>query len=461
MLEIRYLPLNGLVPYARNARTHSAAQILKLKASLVEYGWTTPMAVAGNKMIAGHGRLLAAIELASEGVAIPRNDDPTLGPTVDLSHLTPTQQRAYVIADNRLALDAGWDSELLTLELHDLQLDDFDMSLTGFDLGELDAFFAEPKPPRSADPDEVPDLSADVVSRRGDVWLLGEHRLACGDSTSGEDVARLMQGEEAALCFTSPPYAQQRAYATGAGLSDWDALMQGVFAAVPMADDGQILVNLGLVHKEYEWQPYWEAWIEWMRTTGWRRFGWYVWDQGFGLPGAQKGRLANSFEFVFHFNRKAGRTRKTKHKQAENIAVGHGGAMRSLDGKVKPLTNPNSSLQPTKIPDSVIRITRQTGGIGKGIDHPAVFPVKLPVELIATFTDPGMLVYEPFSGSGTTIIAAEQINRRARAMEIAPEYVDVAIKRFEQVTEIKATLAGDGRTFAEIAAERAVGLAAE
>jgi len=143
-----------------------------------------------------------------------------------------------------------------------------------------------------------------------DAEPVGGHRLLCGDATIADDVARLMDGEEADICFTSPPYAQQRDYKTGP--QDWDALMQGVFSILPLTHDAQVLVNLGLVHRDGEWLPYWDGWIEWMREVGWRRFGWYVWDQGPGLPGDWNGRLAPSHEFIFHFNRIATRTRKTK-----------------------------------------------------------------------------------------------------------------------------------------------------
>jgi DNA modification methylase len=131
-----------------------------------------------------------------------------------------------------------------------------------------------------------------------------------------------MAGEEADICFTSPPYAQQRDYKSGP--QDWDALMEGVFSLLPAKHDAQVLVNLGLVHRDGEWLPYWDGWIEWMRSAGWRRFGWYVWDQGPGLPGDWNGRLAPSHEFIFHFNRVAEGARKTKDKLPENnIAVIH------------------------------------------------------------------------------------------------------------------------------------------
>ncbi|RYU55694.1 site-specific DNA-methyltransferase, partial [Methylolobus aquaticus] len=139
------------------------------------------------------------------------------------------------------------------------------------------------------------------VSRPGDVWALGAHRLICGDAADPDIVAALMADDRARLCFTSPPYGNQRDY-TGAGSGDWDVLMRGVFAHLPLTADGQVLVNLGLIHRDNEFQPYWNGWLDWMRTQGWRRFGWYVWDQGPGMPGDWAGRFAPSFEFIFHFN---------------------------------------------------------------------------------------------------------------------------------------------------------------
>jgi DNA modification methylase len=267
-------------------------------------------------------------------------------------------------------------------------------------------------------------------------------------------MAALMGGKEADLCFTSPPYGQQRDY-TG-GLCDWDVLMRGVFSILPVKADAQVLVNLGLIHRGGEWLPYWEGWIEWMRAAGWRRFGWYVWDQGPGMPGDWAGRFAPSHEWIFHFNRKAVATRKTKNKLAANIKVmtGNRGGMRRGDGSVSGRSNPAASLQPRKIPDSVVRIMRHKARGNFQTAHPAIFPVDLPGEFINAYSDPEDIVFEPFSGSGTQLIAAQKNGRACYAMEIAPAYVDVAVERWQAFTGEAATLDGDGRTFDAIAAER-------
>lgn len=438
-LAVTYRKVETLIPYARNPRTHSDEQIARIAASIAEFGWTNPILVDGEHgVIAGHGRLLAARKLGLAEV-----------PVIELAHLTPAQKRAYVIADNRLALDAGWDQAMLALEFAELADAGFDLDLTGFSASEIEGLLdaieeTEPSAEedtsalvRDADEDDVIPPAV-AVTRPGDLWLLGEHRLLCADSRDAAAVARLIEGERAHLLFTSPPYANQRDYTTG-GIADWDALMQGVFGAARAAlrEDAQLLVNLGLVHRDNEWQPYWDGWIEWMRSQGWRRFAWYVWDQGPGMPGDWQGRLAPSFEFVFHFNRSTRKPNKIvpcKHAGQESHlrADGSSTAMRGKDGEVGGWTHKGQPTQDTRIPDSVIRVMRHKGKIGQDIDHPAVFPVALPEFAIKAYTDSGDVVFEPFGGSGTTMLAAQRTGRICRSVEVAPEYVDVAIKRFQQ-----------------------------
>jgi len=315
---------------------------------------------------------------------------------------------------------------------------------------------AQPQVPKAGltDPDAIPDPPKKPITKPGDLWLLGEHRVLCGDSTNAEHVARLMAGEKAGLLFTSPPYGQQRDYteASKAHTADWDKLMCGVFANIPMADDGQVLVNLGLIHRDNEWIPYWENWIQWMRGQGWRRFGWYVWDQGCGLPGDWAGRLAPSFEFIFHFNRTAVHLKKwiPTTMESQERAKGKQRAarvgkfipqMRGADGKVRNMSSPEKAGQPFKIPDSVIRVHRNMANDIARKEHPATFSVELPAFTLSTWSG---LVFEPFCGSGTTLIAAEQLGRRCFGMEIEPRYCDVIVRRWEEFTGRKAALENAG-----------------
>ena len=354
-LVVEYRPIDSLMCYARNARTHSDSQVAEIAGSIREFGFTNPVLVAEDgTLIAGHGRVLAARKLGMADV-----------PTIVLAGLSETQRRALVLADNRIAINAGWDNELLALELIDLQDAGFDLGLTGFTGDEIADLLHSPDDDGDDGDDvanDIPEAVVDPVARTGDMWLLGDHRLLCGDSTSPADVARLMAGETAALCFTSPPYAQQRDYATG-GIGDWDALMRGVCGGLPMADDGQILVNLGLVHRNGEWQPYWTDWIAWMREQGGKRFGWYIWDQGPGLPGDWNGRLAPSFEFVFHFCRKPRKPNKIVECAHAGEKLG-GRGLRMKDGSIKEKTGAGQDINDYRVPDSCIRVMRHKGGLG-------------------------------------------------------------------------------------------------
>ncbi|WP_051213316.1 site-specific DNA-methyltransferase [Rubritepida flocculans] len=464
----------SLLPYAGNARTHSAEQVAQIAASILEFGFVAPVLVdERGEVIAGHGRLLAAQSLGLDTV-----------PTIVRAGLTEAQKAAYRLADNRIALNAGWDEALLAAELAKLQdTGEVDLAFTGFAAEEIDRLLAgldavatepgtgavaapavattaaatdAPAHEEAEDPaDAEPDPPRQAVTRPGDLWLLGEHRLLCGDSTDAAAVARVMGADRAALLFTSPPYGNQRDYTTG-GVTDWDALMQGVFQHLDGAlrRDAQVLVNLGLIHREGEWQPYWQGWLDWMRGQGWRRFGLYAWDQGPGLPGDWNGRLAPAFELVFHFNREARPPNKiVPCKWAGTPNKGSG--LRAADGEVKAYTHIGLPVQEMRIPDSVLRITRHKGR-GIETEHPAVFPVALPEFLMRAYTDEGDAVFEPFAGSGTTILAGQRTGRRVRAIELAPTYVDLAIARWRMLhPDLPVKLADDGRGYDAVAAARA------
>ena len=471
-------PVASLLPHARNARTHSEAQVAQIAAAIREWGWTVPVLVdEAGQLIAGHGRVLAAKSLGLLDV-----------PAMVARGWSEADKRAYALADNKLTLNAGWDADLLKGELFELRSDGFDLGLTGFGADEVAGLLGDLAEVAAADTGESGDASGggagigmgaasegdedpadaepvpprQAVARPGDLWRLGEHRLLCGDSTDAACVARVLGGERAALLFTSPPYGNQRAYTTG-GISDWDALMQGVFrhAREILQPDGQVLVNLGMIHREGEWQPYWDGWIAWMRDQGWRRFGWYVWDQGPALPGDWNGRLGPAFEFVFHFNT------TTRHPNkwipctwAGHIAPSKGG-LRAQDGKVGEWQHAGKGVQETRIPDGVLRITRHKA---RGIEtqHPAVFPVLLPEFVMHSYSSAGDLCFEPFGGSGTTMLAGQRSGRRVASIELAPVYVDLAIARWrEQFPSLPITLEADGRSFDAVAAERAQKEAAE
>ena len=427
--KIENIATAELIPYARNSRTHSDEQVAQIMASIREFGFCNPVLIdAAGTIIAGHGRVMAATRMKLETV-----------PCLRLSHLTDAQRRAYVIADNRIALSSSWDSELLSNELSDLHADEFDMALLGFDADELAALLDFEQLPGDENAgevveDEAPEPPVDPITKPGDLWILGTHRLLCGDSTKAADVLRLMAGEKADLCFTSPPYGQQRDYTKESDCSDWDKLMEGVFANLPMSEAGQVLINLGLIHRDGEWIPYWEQWIEWMRSHSWRRFGWYVWDKLSGMPGDWNGRFAPAFEFVWHFNKASSKPRKTVECKDAGRVVG--ARTRGVDGKLRTHTSTKNgdAVQSHKIHDSVIRC-----GTTKGRDneHPATMPIGAVVPFIESWDG---LVYEPFCGSGTTLIAAEQLNRKCYGMEISPAYCDVIVKRWENLTGKVATL---------------------
>ena len=420
-METTEAKTESLIPYEFNNRNHDQQQVDRIANSIQQFGFNQPIVVDDdNVILVGHGRLLAAQKLGLKKV-----------PVLKKTGLTETQKKAYRILDNKLQNDSTWSFDNLELELGFLEDNGFELEPWG--LEELRDLFT-PEEPEVYEDEGGGALPDETYIKRGDVIELGPHRVMCGDSTSTEDVVRLMAGQRAALCFTSPPYGQQREYTKECEekVLDWDGLMRGAFANLPMAEGGQVLVNLGMIHREGEWVPYWNGWIEWMRTQGWRSFGWYVWDQGFGLPGDWNGRFAPSHEFIFHFNKIAVQPSKCQAKKPENIKARHkgGSTMRGKDGVCKDFTNPEASAQPNKIPDSIVRINRMHGG--HSVDHPAIFPVEFPAFVMGCWDG---LAYEPFCGSGTTLIAADQLNRICYGMEISPKYCQVIIERYQKHCE--------------------------
>ncbi len=469
--KILLRPVAELRAHPGNARVHGTAQIEQIKVSMLAFGFTNPLLVdEAGVLIAGHGRLEAATALGIEKV-----------PTIVLRHLSSAQKEALRLADNRIAENATWDQVLLREALASVQAAEIDIATLGFSADELttiltaaadavpdgdvpetlqapavqvsgnDAAGTEEDDPADIEPEPL----RQAVTRPGDLWLLDDHRLLCGDSTDAASVSRVMGTDHAALLFTSPPYDHQRDYASG-GIPDWDALMQGVFQHLPaiLTEDGQVLVNLGLIHREGEWQPYWQGWLDWMRAQGWRRFGLYAWDQGPGLPGDWNGRLAPAFELVFHFNREVRRPNKIIPCRWAGHVNSEKGGLRAKDGTVGEWQHAGQGVQETRIPDSVLRITRHKAR-GIETEHPAVFPVALPEFLMRAYADEGDVVFEPFAGSGTTMLAGQRTGRRVRAIELAPAYVDLTIARWRMLhPDLPVTLTDDGRDYDAVTTAR-------
>jgi DNA modification methylase len=418
------VPCDSLNCDSANARTHPTKNIKALRASYKRFKQRKPVVVrkAGRVVEAGNGTLEVFRALGWTHIAAVIIDEPA------------TEAAAYALADNRSAELADWDTDILGANLEALIEDGIDVDDLGWTDDELAELIGiEPEPPGNTEgADDIPE-AVEVVTKTGDLWILGDHRLLCGDSTSEEAVARLMNGDRAGIVFTSPPYDNQRTYGLESKI-DWKALMYGIANGfdVACADDAQILVNLGLIRVKGEVKEYWRPFLDDMKQRGWKLFDWYVWDQTYGTPGHFGGHLAPSHEWIFHLNRgsvDALRPRRIKGPALQKKRAG----TRNKDGSLK--TIPTGKRNTTAINRSVATIPR-TSDRDPDNTHPAAFPVALADFFISSW--PGD-VYEPFSGSGTTIIACEQLNRRCFALEINPEYVDIAVRRWEKFTGKTAT----------------------
>lgn len=410
-LKVSYRSTSALIPYASNSRTHSDEQVAQIAASIHEFGWTNPIIVDDEGcIIAGHGRLLAAQRLGMKEV-----------PVIELGHLSKAQRRALVIADNKLALNAGWDMDLLKIELGDLNIEGFDMSIIGFSLEELDKLLAPPAEAGLTDPDEVPAAPKFPVAELGDVWLLDRHRLVCGDSTSADDVAKALNGVSPHLMVTDPPYGVNYD-------PSWrsKALKDGAKRA-----EGKVQND-----DKADWR---EAWALFPGDVA------YVWHAMKTSKIVYESLEACDFtirsEIVWAKNRLV-LSQGDYHPQHESCwyavkknAKGHWAAGRDQT--------------------TLWKIEHQKSETGHGTQKP-VEAMKRPIE---NNSSPGHAIYEPFSGSGTTIIACEMTGRTCHALELDPAYVDVAVERWQEFTGKQATLEGDGRTYDEIKASRLGGKA--
>lgn len=436
---IEHIATSMLIPYARNARTHSEQQVSQIAGSIQEFGFCNPVLIdASNGIIAGHGRVLAAQVLKLETV-----------PCLRLSHLTEAQKRAYILADNRIAMSSGWDEAMLANELSDLHADEFDMALLGFDADELTRLLAldvTPETPAEIVEDEVPEPPVDPITKRGDLWILGEHRLLCGDSTKAEDVGRLMAGATINIAFTSPPYASQRKYDESSGFKpippdkfvEW---FEPIAANVKshLAADGSWFVNIKEHCEDGQRSLYVkDLTIAHVRQWAWRLVDEFVWKRG-GVPGKWSNRFKNQWEPVFHFS--VNPQIKLRHEQVMHASDGafeySPDNPKSKTGFFSNKGRDDIAKQGMALPGNVLEMGTE---VKMTEVHSAPFPVGLPSFFIKAFTDESDTVYEPFCGSGSTLIAAEQLGRKCYGMEISPAYCDVIVKRWENLTGKTATL---------------------
>ena len=383
-MEITYRKVGELVPYVNNARTHSDEQVAQICASIREYGWTNPVLIDENGMIiAGHGRVMAAQRMKMDEV-----------PCIVLSGLTEAQKKAYVIADNKMALNAGWDDEKLKLELENLKELDFNLELTGFDTDELDQLLSlDDIDDLPEDIDDVPEPPKEAKSKLGDIYQLGEHRLMCGDSTKLEDVEKLMNGSKANMVFTDPPYSYNYQSNKRKKTKKFDVLV----------NDDKILdfmmpiktVNNGFIFVCTTWKVL-DKWIP-LFNRYYNLSNMIIWNKGGGGIGDLKRTFSTDYEIILCSN-----------NNHEIIGKRIGSVW---------------DIKKDNVNDYV---------------HATQKPVELSALAIKSTSHEKDIVLDAFGGSGSTLIACEQLKRKCFMMELDPIYCDVIIERWERFTGRKA-----------------------
>lgn len=402
-LTVKYRPVSELVPYVRNARTHSDEQVAQLAGSIKEFGWTNPILVDNDGgIIAGHGRLLAAQRLKMDEV-----------PTIQIGGLSEAQRRALVLADNKLALNAGWDIDLLKVELSGLNEQGFDIALTGFSVDEISKLLAPAGTDGLTDQDDTPEVPVNPVSKLGDVWVCGPHRVMCGSSLEQTAVDKLCAGQAVDMLLTDPPYNVSYTGKTKEALTIKNDKMEDEEFRAFLRDafvTADVVMRPGAVF--YIWHPQGRDSL-WFRLAcedaGWNARQTLIWKKSSMVLG-----------------------RSDYHQQHEPCLYGwKEGAGHFWASDRKQTT--------------ILEFDRPS----RSKDHPTMKPVALFEYQLLNNTKGGDIVLDSFGGSGTTLLAAEKNGRVARLMELDPKYVDVIVQRWQEFTGKQATLESDGRTFAE------------
>ena len=422
-MQIERIAIAELSSDPANARKHGEQNISTIVASLKRFGQQKPIVIDSSDCVrAGNGTLEAARSIGWTHLDCVRTD------------LKGSDAIAYAIADNRTAELAEWDDDVLSATLNGLLADDPELlNAAGFSEEDLENLLGDIDGLGGGEvvEDEVPEVPVDPITKPGDLWILGRHRVLCGDSTKAEDVGRLMDGAKADLCFTSPPYANQRTYTKEGDLST-EYLARFIPAAQKYVD--VFCVNLGIARQGGRLIRYWDDYILAAENAGLGLLSWNVWSRhGYGGSiGNMTAMFPIEHEWIFVFGSEQveiNRTVKNKHGGKQASAT-----VRSADGDMSKSrtvdVHANGKLGSVFVSD-----------VERGVKpHPAMFPVTLPVEYIKACTSQCGNVYEPFCGSGTTLIASEQLGRTCYGMEISPQYCDVIVKRWENLTGQKASL---------------------
>ena len=398
-MKITQKKVTELIPYVNNSRTHSDEQVAQIAASIKEFGWTNPILIDGaNGIIAGHGRLLAARKLGHTEV-----------PTIELSELTETQKKAYIIADNRLALNAGWDNEMLTIELNDLLADGFALDILGFDPKEIAALLEPEVVEGLTDEDAVPDVPEEPKTKLGDIYLLGKHRLMCGDSCSLPDMEKLCDGQLVDMWLTDPPY---------------NVAVQGGNHANPERKNGLKILNDKMPDEEFR-KFLRDAYVtaDLVMKPGAVFYIWHADSEGYNFRGAAKDAGWSVRQCLIWKKSSIVMGRQDYHWKHEPCLYGWkegAGHLWATDRKQT----------------TILEFDRPS----RNGEHPTMKPVALFEYQMLNNTKGGDIVLDSFGGSGTTMLAAEKHGRYARLMELDPKYCDVIVNRWEDFTGKKAIL---------------------
>lgn len=446
--SIKHWPISKLVPYARNARTHSPEQVAEIAASIADFGWTNPVLVdAKGEIIAGHGRVMAAHRLKMDVV-----------PVIVLAHLDEVQKRRLRLADNRIALNAAWDDELIALELAQIAEAGGDTTGLGFAEDELVSILREPRN-GSTEPDDVPQVLEVAVSQLGDVWVLGEHRLVCGDSTSSVVVESVLRGAKPKLMVTDPPYGVEYdpQWRIGAGLTGKDAAVgkvlnddkaswRGAYALFPgdIAYVWHASRFASVVEADLHALGFGvRAQIIWAKSVLVISRGAYHWQHE---PCWYAVREKNTA--AWSGDRKQSTLWRLPLKQSDGVPVE---ALEDSGVGAQPIEH--DGQQGFFVRSTLWPLEHRRSETGHGTQKP-VEAMRRPMVNHACKAG----VYDPFSGSGTTIIAGEIAGRAVYAVELNPVYVDVAVRRWQDFTGREAVLESSGDPFARVAASRGVEL---